>query len=451
MLTLLGILLIILSVGSFIFKKVVTPDVRDDIYQFHQAVTKPTVTYSLLAIGVVLTLLTSIFFINKPGTIVAVQYLWGGDKMVADQGVKVKLFGRTLPFHYEIAFQDTVGVVEAADEIYYRKARKWEFNDAIKADIATSLVIGVQHNDEEQFLDMADRNRTEQKLVFARIIPVYDQALKNTCKLVSAQDYIAGAASSFDMYFHDQLANGMYILEEYYQNEDDKPEIIGDSTVVRTVIKQQKENSKTKKYRPLKDKAGNFMRDTTNSLAKYGLTVIQASVSFIDWESAFDERLNLQKEQVAQTQLEKQEAIKEFYRAQKEVATGEANKAKQRAQLEQQQLSQTIEAETAAKVASFKELEESNLLAASKKSSQRKKIDVDADAYVNKQLVAVGLTPNEKAEWAYKTEVDRAKALAGPQGITFPSTYISGGEGKGSGNDMLTLFMLDMMNKNKPK
>ncbi len=474
--TVIGILLIIIAIVLLVARLVIpaekesvryqntdstapgytnNPRMVGEIYQdgveiplFLKKLLKPIVFYSILGVGVLLTLITSVFFYNPPGTLVAVQYLWGGDKMISSQGLKANWLGRTLPFHYEIAFQDTMNEVKSADQIYYRTAKMWEFNDAIKARISTSIVIGVQHENEEQFLDMADRNRTEEKLVYARIIAIYDQAVKNTCKLFSAQDYIAGAASDFDRAFHDQFENGMYLLEEYYTEDDDKPEIIGDSAVVRTVIKRQKENSKTKKYRPIKDKTGNYLRDNTNSLSQYGLRVIQASVSSIDWEAAFDERLDLQKDQVAKTQLEKQEAIKEFYRAQKEVATGEANKAKSRASLEQAQLSQTIEAETQAKVASFKELEESNLLAASRKSSQRKKIDVDADAYVNRQLVAVGLTPMEKAEWAYKTEVDRAKALAGPQGVTFPTTYISGSGGNGKGNDdMLTLFMLNLMNK----
>lgn len=42
----------------------------------------------------------------------------------------------------------------------------------------------------------------------------------------------------------------------------------------------------------------------------------------------------IQKEEVAQTQLEKQQAEREFYRAQKEKAKGEAEKAKERAEWE---------------------------------------------------------------------------------------------------------------------
>ena len=257
-------------------------------------------------IGVFLFGIGGMFFYNSAGTATSVQYLWGGDQAVTSQGIKLKLWGKTIPISFEIAMQDYIvkkdaegDVIEHPKEegIYYRTAQKMEFADAIKADIATSLVVSVNYQDEELFLSMADKNRSEAKLVYARVYPVYDQALKNTCKLMDAQDYISGASSQFDFYLKDQMANGMYLTEEVYDTVEETPIASNDtSTNARTVAKGNiSKEKKEKKYRIRRDSKGNPIRDKSNSLARYGLTVEQAAVTGIDWEPSFDKRLRFTK------------------------------------------------------------------------------------------------------------------------------------------------------------
>lgn len=401
-----------------------------------------------IALLLALVLITSdgLFFLAKPGTAYAVQYPWGGDKAITSQGVKAKLFGRLIPISFEIAIQDTLGKMEAQDEIYYRSAEVKEFADAIKARISTSIVIGVNYHDEEEFLNTADRNRSEEKLVYARIVPTYDQALKNTCKLLDAQDYISGAASQFDYYLRDQLEHGMYLTEEVYSEEEEIP--VTDS--LQRKIEAKSNKRRQKKY-IIKMKNGLPVRDTSNSLHKYGLTVIQAAVTAIDWESTFDDRLDDQKKQVAETQLEKQKAEKEYYAGQAAIQKGEREKIEEQKKLEKEQITKIIAAETAAKQAEWKVVEEANLLAASKKTAERIRVESEANALKNARLVAAGLTPQERADWDYKTAIGVASAIAGPDGLKLPGTYVGGGEGKAGGSLLETLIGAElakqMMNK----
>jgi hypothetical protein len=321
------------------------------------------------------------------------------------------------------------------------KAREWEFNDAVKGRIATSIVIGINISDDEQFLSVADRNKSEKNLIRSRIIPNIDQSIKNTCKLMAAQDYISGQAADFDRFFQDQLENGMYVLEEY--TIDEEPEIIGDSTTVRTVSNRQQ--NRQKRYRIKKDKDGNNIRVDGNSLKSYGLTVIQAVVNEIDWEKTFDIRLKLQKEEVAQTQLEKQQAEREFYRAQKEKAKGEAEKAKERARLEKEQIQQTITAETEAKVAEFNLIKEKKQFEVEQYKAKSKKVAAEAQYYENAKLVSAGLTPQERAEWNYKTAVGVAGEL---KMLQLPTTYIeNGGKSGTNGNLLESLIGAELANK----
>lgn len=456
MFTLIGILIIVFAVGMLIAVNVLPLRKEDQQVDngYNGTKTIPAhpkflTTWSLKrtiltsVMGLMVIAINGMFFYNPAGTATSVQYLWGGDDAVTTQGLKMKLWGKTIPISFEIAMQDVIltegQTLPEEEGIYYRQGQRREFADAIKADIAASLVISVDYQNEELFLDMADKNRSEEKLVYARIYPVYDQALKNTCKLMDAQDYISGAAPQFDYYLKDQMENGMYLTEEVYEDEEQINITPNDSTEApRTVVKGGlKGEKKQKKYRIRRDKNGDPIRDASNSLKRYGLTVQQAAVTNIDWESSFDKRLQLQKEQVAQTQLEKAEAEKEFYATQKAVAKGEREKAEVKVKFEKLQLEKTIAAETKAKEAKYKEQEEINLLAAEKKRAQRIRVAADADAYEISKKVHAGITPEKRLQMELDAKVAIMKALAGPEGMNMPTTVFSGAQGGNGQTGML--------------
>jgi hypothetical protein len=434
--TILGILLILFAITMAVVINMVTirkEPVTDErfgrtIPASPKFLREWTMKKSLLVglVGILFTTASSAFFYNPAGTATSVQYLWGGDDAVTTQGLKMKLWGKTIPISFEIAMQDVIletneeGVREtlpSEDGIYYREGQRREFADAIKADIAASLVISVDYQNEELFLDMADKNRSEEKLVYARIYPVYDQALKNTCKLMDAQDYISGVS----------------------QPDDSTSTSNNTRTVAKGKVNKEKRQKKYKirRYPDGHAKAGEPIRDASNSLKRYGLTVQQAAVTNIDWEASFDKRLQLQKEQVAQTQLEKQEAEKEYYATQKAVAKGEREKAEVRVKYEKQQLEKTISAETRAKEAKYKEQEEINLLAAEKKRAQRIRVAADADAYEISKKVHAGITPEVRLKMELDAKVKMMKALAGPDGIVLPKTMFTGEKGGNGQSGML--------------
>lgn len=442
MLTTIGILLIIAGILLLVLKSVLTTN------RFLQSITKAR-GIQIVILGAIMSVITGMFFYADAGTAYAVQYLSGGDKMITTQGIKLKYWGRVIPLSYEISIKDIIvddvsELPRDAQGIYNRQAQKWEFSDAIKAEISTSVIVGVNINDEEIFLNMADRNKSEGKLIFGRVLPNIDAAIKNTCKLMDAQDYISGQASDFDRYFRDQLENGMYQVEQYYEEAEQNPnEIVGDTTTVRQI--KVGKASKQKKFRIKRDASGNIIRDDSNTLKQYGLKIYQAQVTGIDWEASFDERLDLQKNEVAQTQLEKQQAEREYYRAKKEVAKGESEKAKERARLEKVQIQQTIAAETEAKVAEFNLIKEKKQYEVELYKAKSKKVAADAQYYENAKLVSAGLTPQEKAEWEYKTAVGVAQQL---KDLRLPTTYIeSGKNGSSNGNLLQSLIGAELAKK----
>jgi hypothetical protein len=84
------------------------------------------------------------------------------------------------------------------------------------------------------------------------------------------------------------------------------------------------------------------------------------------------------------------------------------------------------------------------------KEEENKKATIfkgQAEAESNRLKVSAGLSPQEAAEWKYKTAVDVAKALST---ANVPSILINGGDGKSGSNPMDAIginMLLDIQNR----
>ena len=88
-------------------------------------------------------------------------------------------------------------------------------------------------------------------------------------------------------------------------------------------------------------------------------------------------------------------------------------------------IQQTIAAETEAKVAEFNLVKEKKQYEVEQYKTKSKKVAADAQYYENAKLVSTGLTPQERAEWEYKTAVGVAGQL---RDLRLPQTYIDVGK-----------------------
>ena len=76
--------------------------------------------------------------------------------------------------------------------------------------------------------------------------------------------------------------------------------------------------------------------------------------------------------------------------------------------------------------------------------AKSKKIAADAQYYENAKLVSAGLTPQEKAEWNYKTAVGVAGQI---KDLSLPQTYIEGRSGSNNSNLLESLIGADLAKK----
>jgi predicted RND superfamily exporter protein len=168
----------------------------------------------------------------------------------------------------------------------------------------------------------------------------------------------------------------------------------------------------------------------------------------IDLEGAFKKRLEAQRDESAKRQLEQQKIETAKSTQQRIIAEGERDKAQERVNQEKEQVKALIAIETKKKQEVTKKELAEIALETEKLKAEAEKVKADAESYKNRKLVSAGLTPQEKAEWEYKTAVGVAEKIAGPDGIKLPSTYVnSGGKGNSSKDDIMMMLLLQMMKK----
>ena len=132
-------------------------------------------------------------------------------------------------------------------------------------------------------------------------------------------------------------------------------------------------------------------------------------------------------------QTKKAEALAAQQDAIKAEAEGKAAAAK--AKWEQEKIKAT-------EVTKAEQEREVSKLAAEKAEFDKKRIiaEGEAEAAANRAKVAAGLTPQERAEWEYKTKVGVAQAIAE---VNLPKIVMTGGSGSGStAMDAMGLKML---------
>ena len=162
---------------------------------------------------------------------------------------------------------------------------------------------------------------------------------------------------------------------------------------------------------------------TPNRLQQLGCEVLECVIDVPAFDAKVEEMIAKRKDEAMKTELAKQEAI----RAKQDAITAEqqglANVAKAKYEQEVEKVKEVTIAQKLYEVAAL----------AAKKEDENRKATIykgQGEAEAARLKVSAGLTPQEAAEWKYKTSVDVAKALAG---VNVPSIFINGADGKSGG------------------
>ena len=310
------------------------------------------------------------------------------------------------------------------------------FIDQVTAEVNLSVRMQMPQ-DEPSFIKLAEEFRHPRNLVNNTLVPTVKEQVINTGYMFAAQDYISGSAADFRQTLDEQLKNGGYSVEkkEYYDT------IYADFQAKDRVIKDIRTRYEVNKR--LNDDGKPIRVD--HDITKNNIIVSQVIVDQVDLEDAFKRRLEAQRDISAQKRIEMEKIETAKAEQQRILAEGERDKTAERATQERDQVKKLIEIETRLKQEETNKKLAEIQFETEKLKAQAKKVAADAQSYENAKLVQAGLTPQERAEWEYKTSVGVAEKFAGPNGVTLPQLYMGSGSGNGKNTDALQQILTMMM------
>lgn len=185
-------------------------------------------------------------------------------------------------------------------------------------------------------------------------------------------------------------------------------------------------------------------RQEDSPFAFYGLKVSQLSINDMEYETATLNQISKQREADMSIVTAKAKALEAAQRAIQIEEEGKAKAAEAKWEQEKIKAVAVTKAEQEFEVA---ELEAKK----AKQVALKVQAEGEAKAAANRALVSAGLTPQEKAEWEYKTTVGVAEALSKSNTRWVPEVMVGGGNGQGSNAmDAVGLNMLlEIANKMK--
>lgn len=303
------------------------------------------------------------------------------------------------------------------------------FNDASDGKIYGSLRVKLPTDPVYLARIQTDYNGMD-RLMQDLIRPTVTKVIYASGPLMSAFESYAEKKNDLIEYITDQLNNGVY------------------KTTVKVIettdpVTGEKKTVKIASLIPDENAPGGYKRSESSPFAYYGLEIGQVSVSKIDYSDKVKRQIEQQQEANMAVQTSKARTLAAQQEA---IRAEEAGKtAAITAKWEQEKIK-------AVEVTKAEQEREVSRLAAEKAEFDKKKIIAEgqAQAEANRLKVAAGLTPQEKAEWDYKTAVGIAEALANSKVSWVPSIMMNGNASDGNNSAMDAVgfnMMLDVVRK----
>lgn len=380
------------------------------------------ISVAIITIALFLMFIPYLFFFAERGYSYLLVFPTGKMNAVMEQGIKWRGFAKIDEWQKYIDVKVTGEDIESDTKELegVMKPVSIRFIDQVTAKGYVSLRFQLPE-EKETFIQLAIKYRTMSNLVNNTIIPTVREQLVNTGYMFAAQNYISGEAQSFRQTFEEQLRDGTYAVKKI-EHKDTIFTDIQDK-------KQRKIKEIQTRYEVIKIEENGMPKRIPHELSANNVLVSQVIIDKIDLEPTFKQRLEAQRDESAKRQLEQQKIETAKAAQQRIVAEGERDKAAERVTQEKEQVKALIAIETKLKQESTNRELAAIALETEKLKAKQKKVAADAQYYENAKLVQAGLTPQERAEWDYKTSVGVAAEIAK---IKFPETMITASDKGGT-------------------
>jgi len=367
---------------------------------------------------IVLCLIGSVAEDVKNEQIVVNQYPFTGTMSYwTEPGLEWQWFGRTTKYYKTQQFWFGGKDVEGQS---HGTPIKVIFNDAsvgyIYGSLRVELPTDVEHLSRIQTA-YNGMDRLMNDLVAQNVVKV----IYASGPLMSAFESYAEKKNDMVFYINDQLTYGVY--KTTIKEIDSVDSFTGEIKKVKvaSLIKDE-------------DAPNGYVRSENSPFTAYGVKIDQVSITEITYDEKVNQQIQTQQQANMSIQTKKAEALAAQQDAIKAEAEGKAAAAKAKWEQERVKATEVTKAEQEREV---------SRLAAEKAEFDKKRIiaEGEAEAAANRAKVAAGLTPQERAEWDYKTRVGVAEALSKTQ---WPKIVMSGHQG--SGNTAMDVIALKQMN-----
>ena len=274
---------------------------------------------------------------------------------------------------------------------------------------------------------------SEEALINNLVRPTLYKVVTACGPLMSSLESVSENRTDLIDYITDQLNNGVY-------------KTMAVKTEVVNEITGEPETRTTAKIIEDVNAPRGFKRQEVSPFSQYGITCGLVSITDIKYDAATQDQIDAQKAANLAVITSKTKSIEAMQKTIQIAEEGKAATEKARWEQERIKIVEVTKAEQEREV---------SRLAAEKAEFDKKKIiaEGEAEAAANRAKVAAGLTPQERAEWDYKTAVGVAKELAGSNVRWVPEIMI-GGNGSNGANPMDAVgmnMMLDIVNKMNKK
>lgn len=261
-------------------------------------------------------------------------------------------------------------------------------------------------------------------------------AVRKTAPLFTAEEAKVTKIAEFRCLAEDQLVEGEYLTTiEVLKEKAGEDEVDSTGKVVKKAEVQEYRVTKLKL-----DKDGHRIITKKSPITQYGIIVKQLDIQNVRLDAKAQQQLDIVKEREMQRVANATAAETAKQKAITAKAEGDAKIAEAKAAQEVQKMTEVTMAEKEKAVAILNAEREKEVarLEALKAIEVAKKIkaEKEAEAQTNRALVAAGLTPQERAEWEYKTKVGVAEALAKSSHPLVPEIMMTGDSKGGAGTAM---------------
>ena len=391
-----------------------------------------------IVLGVVAVLLfVGSFFIfedaDKSKNYVCQMPITGNYKVWTDGGLQVQMFGNVQS--YSKTSQVEFSGVEKNQMGYVGVGRTpaaaLTFNDKGKGMIVGSFRV-VLPTDYQNMSKIQRDFGSEDALIDNLVRPTLYKVVTACGPLMSSLESVSDTRTDLIAYITDQLNNGVYKTKAV------KTEVLNDLT-------GEMETRSQSIILEDPNVPGGFARQEISPFSQYGITCGLVSILDIKYDAATQDQIDAQKQANLAVITSKTKSIEAMQRTLQITEEGKA--AAEKAKWEQ-------EREKAIAVTKAEQEREVARLAAEKAEFEKKKVIAEgqAQAEANRLKVAAGLTPQERAEWDYKTTVGVAQALADSKVSWVPDIMISGKDGgSNTAMDAVGLNMLMEVVKKQTK